>query len=156
MEISHVRTSMAMRYAAVMAATTVAAVAFASPASAEYVYMPCAANGDPLQSCDGGVLTRALVQGRDNAGWSIRFTSSDDMCSDIFMQVTAVPNGSPMRVLGRDRIGPGQSTATYQIENTGLGAAVVLHATGIEGGCNTGSLMGWEGDLQIEEIPYKN
>jgi hypothetical protein len=156
MEISHVRTRMAMRYAAVMAATTVAAVAFASPASAEYVYMPCAANGDPLQSCDGGVLTWALVQGRDNAGWSIRFTSSDDMCSDIFMQVRAVPNGSPMRVLGRDRIGPGQSTATYQIENTGLGASVELHPTGIEGGCNTGSLMGWEGDLQIEEIPYKN
>jgi hypothetical protein len=74
----------------------------------------------------------------------------------LFMQVTAVPNGSPMRVLGRDRIGPGQSTATHQIENTGKGASVVLHATGIEGGCNTGSLMGWEGDLQIEEIPYKN
>jgi hypothetical protein len=129
---------MAARCAAVLAATTFAAVGLASPASAEYVYLPCAAQGDPLQSCDGGVLTKALVQGRDNAGWSIRFTSSDDMCSDIFMQVTAVPNGSPMRVLGRDRLGPGQSTATYQIENTGKGASVVLHATGVEGAATPG------------------
>jgi hypothetical protein len=156
MGMSHIGTRTALRCAAVIAATTFAAVGLAGSASAEYVYMPCAANGDPLQSCDGGVLTRALVQGRENAGWSITFTSSDDMCSDIFMQVTAVPNGSPMRVLGRDRLGPGQSTATYQIENTGMGASVVLHATGIDGGCNTGSLMGWEGHLQIEEIPYKN
>jgi hypothetical protein len=156
MDTSHTRTRMAARSAAVIAATAFAAVGFASPASADYVYMPCVAQGDPLQSCDGGVLTRALVQGRENAGWSIKFTSSDDMCSDIFMQIRAVPNGSPIRVLGRDRIGPGQSTATYQIENTGKGASVELHATGIEGGCNTGSLMGWEGDLQIEEIAYRN
>ena len=156
MGMSHIRTRTALRCAAVIAATTFAAVGLAGSASAEYVYMPCAANGDPLQTCDGGVLTRALVQGRENAGWSITFTSSDDMCSDILMQVRAVPNGSPMRVLGRDRLGPGQSTATYPIENTGKGAAVELHATGIEGGCNTGSLMGWEGDLRIEEIPYKN
>jgi hypothetical protein len=156
MNTSHTRTRMAARCAAVIAATAFAAIGFASPAAAEYVYMPCAAQGDPLQSCDGGVLTRALTQGQDNAGWSIRFTSSDDMCSDIFMQIRAVPNGSPIRVLGRDRIGPGQSTATYQIENTGKGASVELHATGIEGGCNTGSLMGWEGDLQVEEIAYKN
>jgi hypothetical protein len=77
------------------------------------------------------------------------------MCSDIFMQVRAIPNQGPMRVLGRDRIGPGQSTKNYRIENTGKGASVELHATGIEGGCNTGSLMGWEGDLQVREIPIK-
>ena len=156
MNTLHTGTRMAARCTALVAATTFAAVGLAGTASAEYVYMQCVANGDPLQSCDGGVLTRALVQGRENAGWSVKFTSSDDMCSDIFMRVRAVPNGSPIRVLGRDRVGPGQSTATYQIENTGLGASVELHATGIEGGCNTGSLMGWEGDLQIEEIPYKN
>jgi hypothetical protein len=156
MNTIHTGTRMAARCAALVAATTFAAVAFAGTASAEYVHMPCVADGDPLQSCDGGVLTWGLTQGPQTAGWSVIFTSSNEMCSDIFMQVRNIPNGGPMKVLGKDRIGPGQSTTNYRIENTGKGGAVELHATGIEGGCNTGSLMGWEGDLQIQEIPFKN
>jgi hypothetical protein len=60
-----------------------------------------------------------------------------------------VPNAGPLpQDNGTDRLNPGQTTPVHEIINVdGKGASVSLHANGLEGGCNTGSLMSWSGEL---------
>jgi hypothetical protein len=154
MTTSHGRPHTLALCATVATATAFAAVGLASPASAAPVNMTCAASGDPLQACDGGVLTRSLPNSPHTDLWTVSFTlSPSDNCAPLMMKTTSVPNAGPMQVLGNDRLEPGQSTPKYEIINTqGKGASVSLHATGIQAGCNTGSLMAWAGDLQVEPI----
>ena len=153
MTTSHGRTHTVALCATVAMATAFAAVGLASPASADPVNMTCVASGDPGQACDGGVLTRGLPNSPHTVMWVISFTlSPTDNCAPLMMKTTLVPNVGQMAVLGNDRLEPGQSTPKYNILNDQGGAAVSLHATGIQEGCNTGSLMAWAGDLQVESL----
>jgi len=80
--------------------------------------MPCVADGDPLQNCDGGVLTWGLPSGNPTYGWAVSFTlSADDNCAPLMGEVKNVPNQGPMTVLGNYRLAPGQTTPKYQIIN---------------------------------------
>lgn len=138
------------------AAVVLALLGFAPTAGAVPVNMPCAANGDPLQACDGGVLTYAFPDGNapGTKGWALKFTlDPNENCAPINLRWRAVPNGGPITVLGTDRLEPGQTSPVHEIINTGgSGASVELHANGIQEGCNTGSLMQWVGDLNVEQI----
>jgi hypothetical protein len=136
--------------------TSGAALGLAGPASADNVTMTCSASGaDPLQNCDGGVLTRSLSE-RGNAAWDVSFTlSADNNCAPLMMQVREAPNatGHPIAVLGNVRLDPGQTTPVFSAKNyDNKGTSIELHANGIQEGCNTGSLMGWSGDLTATPV----
>jgi hypothetical protein len=143
-----------MKSVILAAAAAIAVVGLAPPAAADPVNMPCAADGDPLQACDGGVLTRSLPNNNRTDAWALKFTlDPNENCAPINLRWRAVPNGGPITLLGTDRLEPGQTTPVHEIINTGgSGASVELHANGIQEGCNTGSLMQWVGDLHVEQI----
>jgi hypothetical protein len=144
---------------AVLAAVGCAvALGLASPASADNVTMTCSANGeDPLQDCKSGVLTRSLsAAGKITDEWDVSFTlSADNNCAPLMLQIREAPNavGHPLATLGNFRLDPGQTTPVVVLKNyNDKGTSVELHATGIEGGCNTGSLMAWSGDLNVVPV----
>jgi hypothetical protein len=159
---SHDRTHTVAPYATIAMVAACAAVGLASPASADAttlnvpVNMRCTANGDPLQACNGGVFSTSLPNDTTPKEWTIQFTlSADDNCAPLMMQIRDVPNVGPISVQGNERLAPGQSTHVYELPNTqGKGATVELHATGIQEGCNTGTLEAWAGNLQIGALGH--
>lgn len=135
-----------------------AALTLAGPASADNVTMACSVRGeDPLQDCKSGVLTRSLsAAGKITDEWDVSFTlSADNNCAPLTLQIREAPNsvGHPLRVVGNFRLDPGQTTPVVALKNyDNKGTSVELHATGILGGCNTGSLMAWSGDLNVVPV----
>ncbi|TXI62785.1 hypothetical protein [Mycolicibacterium mageritense] len=72
-------------------------------------------------------------------------TADPTHCFDIIAHVSI--DG---RVVGSDRLGPGEGTARYQVpegEHT-----VGVQAEGVRGGCNQGYLAAWGGTVHFQKL----
>jgi hypothetical protein len=142
--------------AAASAAAVVAAIGFASPASAyqEFQIFENTCNSDG-QDCATGVYTTVVKM--NPAGISVGFVSSPDMCSDIIAKI-GIDEPQP-HFIGEARVSPGHGTPHFGIPanlaNAGGYIGVYVHAVGITGGCNTGGLQQWAGKLVIENSGYE-
>lgn len=74
------------------------------------------------------------------------FTASLNHCSDIDVQFF-VDGVAASGLIGP--LGPGASTGSVSLATSPGSHLVSIQATGIEGGCNQGSLQSWAGTLDI-------
>jgi hypothetical protein len=145
---NHIHKAMG-RSMVVVAATGVAALALASPASAgQYksrlaVDCPppfsqeCNATGDYAVPADGTLY--------------VSFHGDPGACADIVEHIRV--NGVEF---ASGRVGPGQSDVGVYIEASDIPPSedgqyhISLLADGVLGGCNNGSMSGWAGLLEVE------
>lgn len=138
--------------AAIATATGIAALAIAQPAWAAPPpnvvdqYVEVANCTQPSgQLCPG--IPSAIFD-PDRPFIKVRFTANPNHCSDIIAHII---------VEGRNRgsvvVGPGQSGVVDNIPLRHEGQHYIgVQAEGITGGCNTGKLASWGGNLHIEEF----
>jgi len=143
----HLRTGRAVARAAIAAtATVLAALALAGPASAKPIVTD---RHLEVSSCTppGGQLCPQIPSVTVNNGlfpMKVEFTGGPG-CSDIIAHI--IVDGSEW---GSNRVGPGQSDGGYEIPLPPGQHTIGVQAEGVEGGCNNGSLSGWQGNLHIE------
>jgi hypothetical protein len=82
----------------------------------------------------------------------VEFTANGEHCSDIIAHI--IVDGQEW---GSKVVGPGQSDGGYEIPLGSGQHYIGVQGEGITGGCNTGKLASWGGNLNIEEIgdPYR-
>ncbi|GLP81744.1 hypothetical protein TUM20984_31640 [Mycobacterium antarcticum] len=134
------------RTAALAAAAGCTALALASPASAQ--------KSDTHLAVD---CPQPFSQSCDKKSRAISFPTD----GRLFVSFTADPN-PPACAPGRARIfvdgrewgsnivQPGQNDGGYFIETTPGRHTVQVQMDGVLGGCNTGSMSGWSGNLRVE------
>lgn len=101
--------------------------------------------GASPQSCRGP-LQKMNVAAGEPVTVRVEFTASPGHCSDINVLVYL---DDQMRM--NNPVGPGQSTSQSMSLSPGDHAFTVF-AEGIRGGCNTGKLGSWEGDLRVSKV----
>ncbi len=131
-------------------ATTVAAGAavgltlgILAPASAQTINVPIG-----VTSCGGTGQVCAVVPQIDvtTAGpLRVQFTASSTLCSKLVarIMVDGVPRGSTF-------LTPGQSTTPMRTFVASGVHKVGVQAVGVSGGCNTGHLTSWKGDVNVQ------
>jgi hypothetical protein len=129
----------------------VAAVALAGPAYAHQqipIFMDTC-NSDN-QSGDDCVFTTVV---ENKGGIDVQFVSGDDMCSNV---VAHIISDSPQpHEIGQDTLTPGHGGKQYGIPKAASGnSGVSVHVNGIPGGCNTGGLQEWSGQLVVNNYGY--
>lgn len=132
------------RTTAMLSATGFVAVGLAVPASAEVINREVGvANCPPPQSqlCIPIAAYRVSTQGPLVA----QFTASPNHCSDIIAKIMV--NGTEH---GRQRLAPGQRDGSYYMDLHPGAHSIGVQAEGIKGGCNTGYLQSWKGNLRVE------
>jgi hypothetical protein len=78
----------------------------------------------------------------------VEFTANRDHCSDMIARIFVDGKES-----GSNVVGPGQSSGSHVIPLRTEGQhSIGVQAEGITGGCNTGRLASWGGNLHIEEF----
>ena len=156
MTTSTFATRMAVGRAAVAAAAlAVAALPLAAPAAARppfpiNQYVEVANCTQPSgQLCPG--IPSAVIDPRTPTV-KVDFSANSGHCSDLIAHI--VVDGKPW---GSTVVRPGQTGGGFEIP-LGFGQHYIgVQGEGIAGGCNTGRLASWSGNLHIEEIgdPYR-
>jgi hypothetical protein len=135
---------------AAIAATTggVAAVALASPASATIIdhYIEVPSCWPPqTQWCDP--TPTVPFQAKYDGPVLVEFTANQNHCADMIAHIFV-----DAKEWGSNRVGPGQRDGGYEIPLTKGEHWIGVQAEGIEGGCNTGFVSAWGGNLHIETL----
>ncbi|MBJ8343913.1 hypothetical protein [Antrihabitans sp. YC2-6] len=129
---------------AVATAAGLSAVAFAAPASAATVTNhPIAVSN--CNSTGQICAERPTVTVNTNSGLKVEFTASRAHCSDMIAHIYI--DGAEW---GSAKVGPGQRDGGYFIPVTPGTHDVSIVAEGVTGGCNTGKLASWAGNLRVE------
>lgn len=149
------------RAAAAIAATGVIAPGMAGPASAEESLKQSQVIAiDNCNVVGSGQFCPSEVNRKNDAASTmqflapsqartvkVEFIASQSHCSDIRAHVFV--NGARW---GSNTVGPGQSDGGHEVPvNKGLNL-VQIQAEGITGGCNSGSLSSWGGELRVYKL----
>jgi hypothetical protein len=139
----------ANRIAMIAAAVGVTALALASPASAEKYDKRIAVDcPQPYsQECNavGGIDVPA------DGDLFVEFRGAPNACADIIGHIYV--NGVEF---GNGQTGPGQNNFATYINGSDVPEwpdrryHITMRADGVLGGCNTGSMSGWAGNLYVE------
>jgi hypothetical protein len=137
------------RTAAMTAATGVVLVALANPASAQTYDKWIAVDCPPpfSQTCS----KTAGIEVPGSGGLFVTFTGDPGSCAAIIEHV--IVNGKEW---ASSQVGPGQNDGGFFIGASDYPqwpdrkAHVAIQADGVLGGCNTGSMSGWAGNLHVE------
>jgi hypothetical protein len=137
------------RGAATVAATGIAAVALAGPASAG-IYDKRIAVDCPQpysQQCEAAAGNDVPADG----DMFVEFRGDPKACADIIGHIYV--NGVEF---ASGQTGPGQNNFATYINGADVPSSpdnkyhVAMRADGVLGGCNTGSMSGWAGTLHVE------
>jgi hypothetical protein len=136
-------------------ATGIAVIALAGPAPARPPFPINQAVGvancsqPEGQLCPG--IPSAVIDPRTPTV-KVEFTANGEHCSDIIAHI--IVDGHEW---GSNVVAPGQSDGGYEIPLGPGQHNIGVQGEGITGGCNTGKLASWGGQLHIEEIgdPYR-
>jgi hypothetical protein len=153
------------RRAGAVAAAAGAAIALASPASADEILISdkhigidnCAAVGSG-QFCPAKIggqtqsQTGTQIDGAQNKSIKVEFTANQAHCSDIIAHVFVSSPGN-VAEWGSNIVHPGGTDGGYEIPlNDSFFHRIDIQAEGVPGGCNTGSVSSWGGELRISQL----
>jgi hypothetical protein len=136
---------------AMIAATSCAAVALAGSAPAGPLVLDedievARCGQDSGQRCPPVIYRQAYI---NTPIVKVEFTASAAHCSDVIAHVFV--DG---REWGSNVVAPGASDGGFEIPMDKVGLHKFgVQAEGVTGGCNTGKLESWSGNLHIEELP---
>jgi hypothetical protein len=138
-----------LRTGVAVAATGFVALAMAAPAHAAVHDKWLAVNcPQPYsQHCD----PMAGIDVASDGPIFVEFTGDSGGCADMALNLFV--NGKHWAAT---QIGPGQSDGGNTIDPADVPASpdgkyhIYFQATGVEGGCNTGAMSGWAGNLHVE------
>jgi hypothetical protein len=125
-------------------ATSLAALAFAVPASAKITDFPVGVPNCPqpqTQVCQPIVSVYVTTQGP----LLVEFTAGQSQCSLMVAHIFV-----DRREWGSHVVGPGERDGGYYIDVSPGEHEVGVQAEGIEGGCNKGYVTSWAGTLRVE------
>ena len=135
---------------ALIAAAGAVALGFAAPAANAAVFPNNPVNvtqcyyrtATPSQEC----LNTPTYNVRSSSGkYVVQFRANPSHCSSMIAHI--IVDGTEW---GRQVLGPGQRDGSYFMQLSPGTHRIGVRATGIRGGCNTGSLIGWSGNLHFE------
>jgi hypothetical protein len=146
------------RAAVIAAATSLAALTLASPASADetligqkYIGIDNCSSEGSGQICPTGTPNSNVIQYSFSANQpsiKVEFTANANHCSDMIAHLYF--DGTEW---GSNIVHPGQTDGGYEIpiDRSGI-HFVAVRAEGVLGGCNTGTVSAWGGTIRVWQL----
>ena len=143
------------RTALVATVTGCAALALAGPASAgpdlsrdAYIEVANCTGGGQWCPPDPSAAPGMKFPTRGVPDIKVEFRANQNHCADMIAHIFV--DG---REWGSNVVHPGQSDGGYEIPVSDGAHTIQVQAQGLPGGCNTGSVSAWGGNLHVEALP---